>query len=362
MSLKRYTPPSARMPIEVPGDWQTETEWPVNRTQYTPLYFEANGHLAWESNEAAEDQSDKHVYDPAIGITSGMHWGGGILPWGMPVDQRLDEARSLTYTTAPLESDLEVTGFPVAMLYVSSTADVAYFRVKLIDVAPDGSSKLVRYGGLSATHRNSHSDPEPLEPGKVYELKINLKALAYVFGAGHRIRVAIASADLQNAWPTAKPATNSIHRGRRHPSRIVLPVIPVSNSHRPAPDLKRLPNADPSDLGKPEEYSITQDLLNQTTTVRLATSGRDTGWREGCDRLDMQSSFTVSSQDPAKAVLKSSCTYALVRPEGNIRVEATEVTVSDCATFRHSAQIQVAINGASHFSKSWSVTVPRKLN
>ena len=213
--VKKYKEPSARMYIEEPGSWRSERE--VAHSPYRihfNVFPEGRPTRAWPPS--AGDQ-DEYEYNPAVGITSGIHWGGGILPWGMPIDQRLDEAYSLVYTSEPLEQELEVTGTPAAVLYVSSSAEVAYFRVKLIDVAPDGTSKLVRYGGLNATHRSSHFDPEPLEPGQVYKLQVDIKAMSYVFSPRHRIRVAIASADIQNAWPTPLHSVNTVYRGRGSP-------------------------------------------------------------------------------------------------------------------------------------------------
>ena len=325
----------------------------------TPLYFRSHGKLSREPCEAAVEERDEYPYNPAVGITSGMHWGGGILPWGMPIDQRWDEAYSVTYTTPPLKGDLEVTGTPTAVIYVSSTAKVAYFRVKLIDVASDGTSKLVRYGGLNATHRDSHIEPEPLSPGQVYELKIDLETMSYVFGTGHRIRVAIASADIQNAWPTAEPAVNTIHRGSRYPSRIVLPVIPEQNAELPQPDLVQLSNADPQDLSTPEEYSITHDLVNQETIFRIAPVHVP----ESADfDLQQHSSLTVSSVNPAEAVLKAYCAYTLKQAGSDIRIESSELTTSNASAFRHLVQLTVTVNGKLHFNKSWSRTVPRLLN
>jgi len=159
------------------------------------------------------------------------------------LDQRLDDANSLVYTSAPLDEELEVTGTPIAKLFVSSTANVAYFRVKLIDVAPDGTAKLVRYGGLNATHRESHSQPKPLVPGTVYGLEVPLKSMSYVFQRGHRLRVAVAGADFQNAWPTAEPGVHSIYRGGDYASHISLPVIPRQSPTLTLPDLQQLPPA-----------------------------------------------------------------------------------------------------------------------
>ena len=359
--VREYSPPSSHMPLEEPGFWRSELEWPPARARRATFYFHAGARLSPEPNSDPADARDDNTYNPAVGITSGMHWGGGILPWATPTDQRLDEAYSLTYTGPPLEQDLEVTGNPTAVLYVSSTADVAYFRVKLIDVAPDGTSKLVRYGGLSGTHRDSHFHPEPLVPGEVYELKVGLKAMSYVFPAGHRLRVAVAGADIQNAWPTAKRAVNTIHRSSRYPSHIILPVIPEQNPRLPDPDLVVLPPADPKvglEGQKPFKYSISHDLVNQTLTVLLGKKS-DPG---STDQRVLESSFTVSSKDPANASMKARCTYTVRRPDSEVTVEANELTASNEAAFRHLVEVEITVNGKRHFNKSWSVTVPRILN
>ena len=350
---RKYKEPSARMYLEEPGFWQSEMDWPVPRTQYTPMYFHQGGRLSRDRPAGPESGSDRYEYDPAAGITSGIHAGGSINPWGMPVDQRLDEAHSLVYASEPLEEALEVTGNPAAVLHVSSTADVAYFRVKLIDVAPDGTAKLVRYGGLNATHRNSHSRPEPLETGAVHELKFDLKAMSYVFAKGHRIQVAVAGADMPNAWPTPKRASITLHRDSERPSHLVLPVVPVQNPKLAEPGLKRLPNADPDDLSQPKEYSITRDLVNDTTTLRLHVD-------RGTFLID--SRYTVSSKNPARATVKAKAVYTVDRPESEIQVTANELTTSNETSFRYVADVEVTVNGARHFNKSWSITVPRQLN
>ena len=46
-----------------------------------------------------------------------------------------------------------------------STARARSLAVRLCDVAPDGASLLVTRGLLNLTHRDSHAEPEPLEPG-----------------------------------------------------------------------------------------------------------------------------------------------------------------------------------------------------
>lgn len=358
--VRKYAPPASRMPLKEPGFWRSESEWPISRAIPTTLYFRGGGKLSREPSTGPA-VADSYDYKPTVGVASGIHWGGGILPWGMPVDQRPDEAYSLTYTTPPLEKDMEVSGAPRATLYVSSTAEVAYFRVKLIDLAPDGTSKLVRYGGLSGTHRTSHFEPEAMAPGEVYELGVGVKEMSYVFAAGHRIRVAVASADIQNAWPTAQPAVNTLHRSRRYPSHILLPVIPERSPKLPKPDLVELPLADPEILKTPLEYSISRDLVENSVTVRLGSEMKDVRG-EGADRAVIRSTFTVSEDNPANAVLAATTDYVVKRPDSEIEVKANEVTTSDEAAFHHEVDVEVTVNGARHFRKSWSATVPRQLN
>ena len=70
----------------------------------------------------------------------------------------------------------------------------------------------------------------------------------------------------------------------------------------------------------------------------------------------------MSSKEPANAVLKARAIRSMNRPGMEVRVEANEVTTSDPEAFHHLGQVEVRVNGKRHTNKSWSVTVPRKLN
>src|SRR5438128_12627162 len=120
------------MPLMDAGAWYAESEWPPARCEPITLHFAEGGGLA-NQPDAAHAQ-DSYEYDPTVGVTSGIYWGGGVLPWAMPLDQRPDEIKSLTFTTAPFERETELTGGPQAVLYVSSTAESGYFHVKISDV------------------------------------------------------------------------------------------------------------------------------------------------------------------------------------------------------------------------------------
>lgn len=329
---------------EEPGFWRYENEWPLARVHTTAMYLASEGRLESEQPRNAQAERDTYVYKASVGAMSGLL---GSLP---ALDQRPDEAFSMNYSTAPLERDLEVTGNPSATLFISSTAEVAYFHVRLSDVAPDGTSSLVSQGGLNATHRESHAHPLPLKAGETYEIKIDLQSISHIFPAGHRIRVSVSSADFQNAWPTPTPALNSLLRSMDFPSRIVLPIVPPRASPLPEPQLLPSPNTLPATFAQQgHEYSITYDLLNQKTTLSAGS---------GLNRT----TYTVSDLTPAEAVIRSTYEYTVLQVEGEIKVLASTVTASDANVFRHSVQVQVTMNGKRHFDNSWTLSVPRKLN
>ena len=118
-----------------------------------------------------------------------------------------------------------------AVVHVSSTAPVMAFVARLSDVAPDGASAQVTIGVLNGTRRNSLTDPEPMEPGEVYELHVDLDATAWRFERGHRIRLSISSADFPNLWPTPYLGTNRVYRDSGRESYLELPVVPTRDAH-----------------------------------------------------------------------------------------------------------------------------------
>ena len=73
---------------------------------------------------------------------------------------------SLCFTSDPLAERLELLGFPEVALTLSADRPRALVCVRLCDVAEDGASLLVTRGLFNLTHRDSHEEPTPLEPGK----------------------------------------------------------------------------------------------------------------------------------------------------------------------------------------------------
>jgi putative CocE/NonD family hydrolase len=159
-------------------------------------------------------------------------------------------ARVLTFTTAPFEQDVEVTGPAVLELFFSSTASDADIFVKIADQAPGELGKQPRSvnlskGWLRASHRQkdeklstplrpfyTHTNPQPLEPGKVVKLELEILPFSNVFKKGHQLRLEISNSDSpitdglfthQYSW--FKVGRDTINHSAEHPSRLILPVV-----------------------------------------------------------------------------------------------------------------------------------------
>ncbi|MBI3985303.1 MAG: CocE/NonD family hydrolase [Lentisphaerae bacterium] len=349
--IREFTSPSSLI-LEDKGRFRRESDWPVPRVKTVPHYLLAKGRLG-RTHPTGPPGHDRLEFDPRVGTTTGIHGGGPFNDnWAMPLDQRPDEALSLVYSTAPLPRPVEAIGQPRMILHFTATAPVVYFMVKLCDVSPDGTSALVTKGGLNVSHRNSHVKPTPIEPGKPYEVTIDLLACAYRFAKGHRIRVSIAGADFMNAWPTPLPCVSSIFRTSRRPSRLLLPVAPLSNHPLPAPDLGRSAQQEirRESLEAPE-FSISRDIIRNTVTLRYAVAYDPT--------LSNEATMTVSADNPARAVIDARAQRHCDFPGEDIWVKAHCFTESDARAFHHSVELEITRNGRKHFEKKWKTSQPR---
>ena len=142
-----------------------------------------------------------------------------------PADQRSFEQRCLTYSSTPLESDVEVIGTPRLVLYAATDALDIDICVRLCDVFPDGRSRLLNTGALKGSHAASHEFPTALQPGEVNRFDIEIWAIANVFKAGHRIRVDISASDFPFFEPNPLSSSTELFHDQKCQSHLVLPIV-----------------------------------------------------------------------------------------------------------------------------------------
>jgi uncharacterized protein len=228
--------------------WREEEDWPLARARPTRYFLHSGGKAnslngdGMLSEEAPQaEASDRYTYDPANPAPTR---GGGVccsavFPGG-PFDQRTIEARDdvLVFSSAPFLADVEVTGPLSIELYASSSAVDTDFTAKLVDVWPNGYAQNIADGIQRMRYRESAETPQPMAPGEVYKVTIDLAATSNVFLAGHRLRVEISSSNFprfdrnlntgedQGSSTRMLKAANTIYHDREHASVLMLPVVP----------------------------------------------------------------------------------------------------------------------------------------
>jgi uncharacterized protein len=236
------------------NEWRQETEWPLARTRFTDFFLHSSGSAGGRVEDGGlrleqpgNEPPDQFTYDPenpvpTLGGNHSICWSDAfhVIRPG-PFDQRAVEARPdvLTYTTARLDADTEVTGPVVLHLFAATDGPDTDWTAKLVDVHPDGRAMNLTEGNIRARFRRSiHDPPELLDPGRVYEYTIELQPTSNVFLEGHRIRLEVSSSNFplwdrnpntghaQGQDAELRAARQTILHDARRPSRLVLPVIP----------------------------------------------------------------------------------------------------------------------------------------
>ena len=174
--------------------WRFENEYPLARTEWRDLYLSGDGGL--EEEPAADQTSLSFMYDPADPCPS---WGAQYqsLDITSPKDRREVEKRPdvLVFDGPVLEHDKEITGPVSATLFASSDAPDTDFTAALVDVHPGGVAIILCEGICRARFRNGIDRPEMMDPGAVYEFKLDMWDTSNTFLAGHRIRVEVSSSN-----------------------------------------------------------------------------------------------------------------------------------------------------------------------
>ena len=222
---------SIRGPHSAPR--RMENEFPLARTAWTRFYLDASKRSIRRENPTSEASV---TYDAT--------------------------GEAVTFTTAPFEEDLEVTGFITLRLWISSsTTDMDIFAT-LRAFAPDGTEVIfdgaheptpVSRGWLRASHRalaaerstdrawHAHREVEKLAPGALYAVDVEIWPTSMVYPRGYRLALNVAGRDFEiegipgrilHQYPASRdPAefggTNTIVTGAAYESYVLLPVIPA---------------------------------------------------------------------------------------------------------------------------------------
>jgi predicted acyl esterase len=270
--------PKVRLQVRHPGEKfveRFEDDWPIPRTRWTKFHLDP---AKYEFTDNAPRAKGEVAFD-ALG-------------------------EGVTFMTPPLEKDTEITGPIAAKLHISSSTEDAdlflvlrVFSPNMKEVTFQGAldpHTPIAQGWLRASHRkldktlslpyrpyHTHDEKQPLAPGKVYELDIEVWPTCIVVPKGYRVALTIRGKDyvypggsggrlsnMKNEFtgcgpflhddPRDRPVSvfggkTTIHFGDGRENFVLLPIIPpvtekvsrqpakrpVSRTRRSAPARRR---------------------------------------------------------------------------------------------------------------------------
>ena len=348
--------PDPAYPAVRAGRWVQEANWPSERIGDWALNLTLDG-------LRAEAGAGEVV---AIGtVASHGERAGTWCPFGedgdLPGDQRHEDAVSLTFDTEPLDSRVELLGHPVAQLRLSADQPVAQVALRLCDVAPSGASTLISYGVLNLTHRDSHEHPQPLVPGREYDISVKLDAAGYTVPAGHRLRLAVAPGYWPRIVPAPVPVTLSVRLGTD--SLVKLPV-------RNAPEEHLTPFGPPETTPVLEVQKLREAARTFTATTDLVTAERvienwsDTGQSllvEAQIHFDTISrdQYRISELHPSMTSMKCERSITMGRGDWQVRVETDSLMTADSTSFALVNQVRAFEGEELVFEQRWEKVVGR---
>jgi uncharacterized protein len=195
--------------------WNKFDAWPPKKSIAQPMYLNANRNLAFDSKPIIDKPYTQFESDPsnpvpyrkmkdvAIQFTPRQY---------MTDDQRFAAERDdvLVFESEVLSENVTLAGPIEAVLKVSTSQTDADWIVKLIDVYPidtanqentapeiqlGGYQQMVRSEVFRSRFRNSFSQPEPLVPNEVTEIRVPLQDVFHTFKPGHRMMIQV-----QSSW------------------------------------------------------------------------------------------------------------------------------------------------------------------
>ena len=258
--------PRVKLEIRTGGSTQRypfrfENEWPLKRTQWTRMYLNIERRPTGKEDlvegtlqKSAPRTQAKATYSASGSTSAGVASASSLATThGHGASGR----GGVSFETAPLPEDTEVTGPLVLNVWVSSTSEDMDLFVTLRNIDPDGHDvcevgqhgqpiACVTKGWLRASHRkldkkrslvyrpyHAHDERWWLKKNEIVECRVEIWPTSMVFAQGHRIRIDIQPRDGVGSAPYTHyhgdynaGAMNTVYSGGKTASYLLVPIIP----------------------------------------------------------------------------------------------------------------------------------------
>lgn len=136
---------------------------------------------------------------------------------------------SLYYKSPELATEARLAGSAVLDVWVRVQQSGTHLTPLLVDVAPDGTLRIVERGFLNLDYRNGLEEADPIPPGVWSHARVELLPQDFTFQPGHRIGLILQSSNTVWAVPGAAGAVNIGHgevpNGPQDGTLLELPLV-----------------------------------------------------------------------------------------------------------------------------------------
>jgi uncharacterized protein len=230
----------------VPNGRITTNGFPLPGTRWTNYHFRSEGRLTTAAPGVLDPASSSYLHG-----SRRQSWSYQAGPAFGPPFTTADGPDELRFETAPVTAASAIVGPITANLHVATTAPDAELFVQLIDEGPDGSRSYLQRGLLRAAHKavdptksdkrpdgsiyrpwRPHSTAELIVPGAVNEYLVEVFPVGHVLRPGHKLVVKVSAPPILDSFyayvPKAAPGVTTLHHSATRPSRLTLPLVPLT--------------------------------------------------------------------------------------------------------------------------------------
>ena len=239
-----------------------ENEWPLARTKWTKMYLQPvkSSARTGEPMEGvlttARPKARSAIRYSASGMSkagvASASWTSTVLAGSLP-------RMGISFETAAFAEATEITGPINLVLWVSSSTEDMDIFATLRNIDRNGKDVWeigqqqqpvpVAKGWLRVSHRkldpkrslpyrpyHAHDERQPLKPGQVVQVQVEIWPTCMVFKRGHRLRLDIQPRDGVGSAPYThysadyNVGNNTIYTGGSMASHLLLPIIPALQS------------------------------------------------------------------------------------------------------------------------------------
>jgi uncharacterized protein len=225
--------------------WQAAAQWPPHPA-LTRMFLQPAGALASDAPSQQSLAPYQASFTTGTGSATRYERLGALAVTDYYKDWHGREDRMLAFTTAPFDTQVELTGHAIVELNVSTSEHDGSVFVYLSEVDATGKSWFITEGALRMLHRAtaecpptyrttwpfrsfSRADARRMEPGVPQTLRFALLPISWQLQRGSRLRMSIAGADKDHfaQVPHGRPPKFELTLGGGKASFIDLPIRPA---------------------------------------------------------------------------------------------------------------------------------------